>query len=246
VTVVGICAVWEAVRLLQEWRIEEEEAAAAEDEPRAAALPPPPVPRMRRLLTCALLRWSCFTFLTLSLIFFRLRFNDHKPARCRAFHHTLLHALAAAAPQTPKHLTLTPRCSAALLQRRIPPGWSMSGRCGCNTCICHPLYLLSAATDSCSDVVLPRTHQRLHARCAAPTPVRLGPRHHSSHQVTHRYSKCHHLFFFCLPRRDAAPPPARRPPHARPLPRHFHRRLLGRHNVLTRFQPLLSRRVCRC
>jgi hypothetical protein len=79
VTVVGICAVWEAVRLLQEWRVEEEEE---EEEAAADALPQPPVPRMRRLLTCALLRWSCFTFLTLSLIFFRLRFNDHKPARC--------------------------------------------------------------------------------------------------------------------------------------------------------------------
>ncbi len=74
-TVVGICAVWEAVRLLQEWRVEKEEAAAA-------ALPQPPVPRMRRLVTCALLKWSCFTFLTLSSIFFRLRFNDYKPARC--------------------------------------------------------------------------------------------------------------------------------------------------------------------
>jgi hypothetical protein len=90
VTVVGICAVWEAVRLLQEWRVQEEEEAAA-------ALPPPPVPRMRRLLTCALLRWSCFTFLTLSLIFFRLRFNDHKPARCLSPHRSPPHALAAAA-----------------------------------------------------------------------------------------------------------------------------------------------------
>jgi hypothetical protein len=99
VTVVGVCAVWEAVRLLQEWQKDDEEAAAAEykemkkddhagclqDElcvtDTAALSTPPRTPRMRLLVTCALLRWCCFTFLTLSLIIFRLRFNDHKPAR---------------------------------------------------------------------------------------------------------------------------------------------------------------------
>ncbi len=85
VTVVGVCAVWEVVRLLQEWHRDEEAAAAQDNLSEAAAAvssAPPPSPRMRRLVTCALLRWSCFTLLTLSLLFFRLRFNDHKPARC--------------------------------------------------------------------------------------------------------------------------------------------------------------------
>jgi len=86
VTVVGVCAVWEVVRLLQEWMKDEEIAAAAQDSSHdidASASPAPaPVPRMRHLVTCALLRWSCLTFLTLALLFFRLRFNDHKPARC--------------------------------------------------------------------------------------------------------------------------------------------------------------------
>jgi hypothetical protein len=87
VTVVGVCAVWEVVRLLQEWR-RDEEAAAAQDNPAAAAAAvSSETHRMRRLVTCALLRWSCFTLLTLSLLFFRLRFNDHKPARCCNFDH---------------------------------------------------------------------------------------------------------------------------------------------------------------
>lgn len=98
VTVVGVCAVWEVVRLLQEWRKDDEEAAAAESgkkegyragaaqdalhEADDAASPAPTfTSRMPLLVTCALLRWCCFTLLTLSLIFFRLRFNDHKPAR---------------------------------------------------------------------------------------------------------------------------------------------------------------------
>jgi hypothetical protein len=99
VTVVGVCAVWEVVRLLQEWRRDDEAAAAADGskkegstaagatqdelhEAHDAASPAPTfAPRMPLLVTCALLRWCCFTLLTLSLIFFRLRFNDHKPAR---------------------------------------------------------------------------------------------------------------------------------------------------------------------
>ena len=81
-TVVGVCAVWEAVRLLQEWRKDEDESAVAQEKAEADQLfELPPLPRMRRLVTCALLRWTGFTLLTLSLLFFRLRFNDHKPAR---------------------------------------------------------------------------------------------------------------------------------------------------------------------
>jgi hypothetical protein len=96
---VGVCTVWEMVRLLQEWHKDDEEASAAEiedmkvvdqaaaaqDELQVADAAATSVlshtPRMRLLVTCALLRWCCFTFLTMSLIFFRLRFNDHKPAR---------------------------------------------------------------------------------------------------------------------------------------------------------------------
>ncbi len=85
-TVVGVCAVWEVVRLLQEWHKDEEATAEAQDKIRESASSSsselPPYPRMRQLVTCALLRWSCFTLLALSLILFRLRFNDHKPARC--------------------------------------------------------------------------------------------------------------------------------------------------------------------
>ncbi len=85
-TVVGVCAVWEVVRLLQEWHKDEEATAEAQEKIRESASSAsselPPYPRMRQLVTCALLRWSCFTLLTLSLILFRLRFNDHKPARC--------------------------------------------------------------------------------------------------------------------------------------------------------------------
>jgi hypothetical protein len=136
VTVVGVCAVWEAVRLLQEWQLDDEEAAASENKDKkerdaAAAVQderhgadttafsaPSRTSRMRLLVTCALLRWCCFTFLTLSLIFFRLRFNDHKPARFRKcyrianIHHS--------------HLTPDP---AALLQKRILLGWLTNGRC---------------------------------------------------------------------------------------------------------------------